>query len=134
MTTKNIMRVSEVMDQQYLLVDGMVTVAEALVMLRERNARFLIVAKRSEDDELGIVLLADIARQVLAPNRPPDRTNVYEVMSKPVLFVQPDMDIRYCARFFHHFGVSVAPVIEDGEILGIVAYDQLVLNGLARQI
>lgn len=134
MTTKNIMRVSEVMDQQYLLVDGMVTVAEALVMLREHNARFLIVAKRSEDDELGIVLLADIARQVLAPNRPPDRTNVYEVMSKPVLFVQPDMDIRYCARFFHHFGVSVAPVIEDGEILGIVAYDQLVLNGLARQI
>ncbi len=134
MTTKNIMRVAEVMDQEYLLVDGMVTVAEALVMLRERNARFLIVAKRSDDDELGIVLLADIARQVLAPNRPPDRTNVYEVMSKPVLSVQPDMDIRYCARFFHHFGVSVAPVIEDGEIMGIVAYDQLVLNGLARQL
>jgi hypothetical protein len=31
-------------------------------------------------------------------------------------------------------GVSVAPVIEDGEVMGIVAHDQLVLNGLAGQL
>ncbi len=42
MTTKNITRVADVMDQEYLLVEGMATVAEALMMLRERNARFLI--------------------------------------------------------------------------------------------
>lgn len=134
MTTKKITRVADVMDEEYLLLDGMATVAEALLRLRERNARFLIVAKRTDDDELGIVLLADIARQVLAPNRSPDRTNVYEVMTKPVLFVEPDMDIRYCARFFHRFGVSVAPVIKNGDIMGIVSYDQLVMDGLARQL
>ncbi|MGI9591405.1 MAG: CBS domain-containing protein, partial [Myxococcota bacterium] len=53
--------------------------------------------------------------------------------SKPALCVRPEMDIRYCARLFHRFGISTAPVIQGDEITGIVAYDQLVLKGLARQ-
>ena len=134
MTTRKIMRVADVLDQDFVLVEGTATVAEALAMLRERNARFLIVSKRHDDDEFGIVLFSDIAKQVLAPNRSPERTNVYEIMSKPVLFVKPEMDVRYCARFFHNFGISMAPVIEDGEIRGIVTYDHLVLKGLAEQL
>ena len=94
---------------------------------------FVIVAKRHEDDEFGIVMVADIAKHLLAPNRSPERTNVYEIMSKPVLSVKPTMDIRYCARLFHRFGISAAPVIEGDEIVGMVTYAQLVLKGLAAQ-
>ena len=133
MTDRNVVRVADVMEPDYAIVDGTATVAEALAVLQERNAHFLIVAKRHEDDEFGAVMIADIAKQVLARNRSPNRTNVYEIMSKPVLSVQPEMDIRYCARLFHRFGISTAPVIEGGEIKGIVSYDQLVLKGLARQ-
>jgi predicted transcriptional regulator len=121
------------MERDYTLVDGVATVAEALAILRERNAHFLVVAKRHADDEFGMVMVADIAKQVLARNRSPERTNVYEIMSKPVLSVKPEMDIRYCARLFHRFGISAAPVIEGDEIKGVVAYDQLVLKGLAGQ-
>ena len=129
----SVVRVADVMERDYAIIDGIATVAEALAVLRERNAHFLIVAKRHEDDEFGIVMIADIAKQVLASNRSPERTNVYEIMSKPVLSVKPEMDIRYCARIFLRFGISAAPVIQGGEILGIVAYDQLVLKGLAGQ-
>jgi predicted transcriptional regulator len=121
------------MEQDYAIVEGAATVAEALAVMREKNVHFLIVAKRHEDDEFGIVMIRDIAEHVLAPNRSPERTNVYEIMSKPVLSVQPEMDIRYCARLFHRFGISTAPVIEGDEIKGIVAYHQLVLKGLAQQ-
>ncbi len=133
MTEKSVTRVADVMDQGYAIVDGVVTVAEALSIMRAKNAHFLIVAKRHDDDEYGIVMIRDIAEHVLAPNRSPDRTNVYEIMSKPVLSVQPGMDIRYCARLFHRFGISTAPVIDGGEIQGIVTYDQLVLKGLAHR-
>ena len=54
-------------------------------------------------------------------------------MSKPALAVAPEMDIRYCARLFENFGISTAPVIRNGEIQGIVTYDQLALKGLARE-
>jgi len=129
---KKVIRVADVMEQDYTIVEGVATVAEALAILQTKNAHFLIVAKRNEDDEFGIVMVADIAKQVLARNRSPERTNVYEIMFKPVLSVRPAMDIRYCARLFERFGISAAPVVEGDEIKGVVAYDQLVLKGLAR--
>jgi predicted transcriptional regulator len=132
-TEKNVVRVADVMELDYAMVPGMATVAEALAILRERDAHFIIVAKRNEHDEFGIVMVSDIAKHVLARDRSPERTNVYEIMSKPALSVKPDMDIRYCARLFERFGIAAAPVIEGDEIKGIVAYDQLVLKGLARQ-
>jgi len=132
-TERNVVRVADVMERDYVMIDGVATVAEALAVLRERRAHFLIVAKRNEDDEFGIVFVSDIAKQVLAVNRSLERTNVYEIMSKPVLSVASEMDIRYCARLFQRFGIAAAPVIDAGEIQGIVAYDQLVLKGLARQ-
>jgi predicted transcriptional regulator len=132
-TERNVVRVADVMETDYAMVNGVATVAEALAILLERNAHFLIVAKRDEDDEFGVVMVADIAKQVLARDRSPERTNVYEIMSKPALSVKPEMDIRYCARLFDRFGIAAAPVIEGDEIKGIVAYDQLVLKGLARR-
>jgi len=133
-TKKDVLRVADVMEQDFEVVEGVATVAEALAIMVQHNAHFLIVAKRDEDDEFGIVMIRDIAEHVLAPNRSPERTNVYEIMSKPVLSVKPEMNIRYCARLFHSFGISTAPVIDGDEIMGIVTYDQLVLRGLAQQI
>lgn len=83
----------------------------------------------------AIVLVADIAKQVLATSRAPERCDVYEIMSKPVLSVKPEMHIRYCARLFHNFGISAAPVIDGaGSIKGIVTYDALVLKGLGTSV
>ncbi len=67
-------------------------------------------------------------------DRSPDRVNLYEIMTKPVLSVEPKMRIRYCARMFEHFGISTAPVVENGEIKGMVTYDVLVLKGLAADL
>ena len=134
MTEKNILRVSDVMNHDFLMMDGLATVAEALRQMKARDANFVLVAKRSDDDEYGIVMASDIAKKVLAVNSSPDRTNIYEIMSKPVLSVEPDMHIRYCARLFDRFGISTAPVVHDREILGVVSYDTLVLKGLAAGV
>ncbi len=98
--------------------------------MKHVETKALIVNKRHEHDEYGIVLLSDIARHVLAKDRAPERVNVYEIMSKPVMAVDPQMDIRYCARLFDKFGLSRAPVIENGSVIGIVSYTDMVLKGL----
>ena len=129
-----VVRVRDVMKTQVDIVDGLTTVADALRHMKHVETKCLIVDKRHDDDEYGIVLVADIARQVLAKDRAPERVNVYEIMSKPVLSVDPDMDIRYCARMFARFGLSRAPVVEDGRIIGIVSFTDMVLRGLYREL
>jgi len=124
--------VRDVMKPEVDIVDGMLTVTEAMRNMDHHDTRTLIVDKRDDDDEYGVVMFGDIARQVLAKNLSPDRVNIYEIMSKPVISVHPDMDVRYCVRLFDRFGMSRAPVIEHGKILGLVSYTSIVLMGLMR--
>jgi predicted transcriptional regulator len=129
---KEMIRVRDVMKHDYDMIDGKLTVEDALHAMRHVETKTLIVEKRDEDDEYGVVLISDIAKQVLAKDRSPKRVNIYEIMSKPVITVRPEMDIRYCARLFEQFGLSRAPVIEDGKIVGIVSFTDMVLHGLAE--
>ena len=72
----------------------------------------------------------DIAKKVIAENRAPERVNVFEIMTKPVIAVHADMDIRYCARLFSRFHISHAPVVENDKVVGFVSYYLLVLETL----
>ena len=125
-----LVRVRDVMKAEYDMIDGKMTVEAALKTMQHTETKTLLVDKRDEDDEYGMVLLSDIAKQVLAKDRAPSRVNIYEVMSKPVMSVRPDMDIRYCARMFEQFGLSRAPVIEKGKVIGIISFTDMVLHGL----
>ena len=127
-----LIRVREVMKKEFDVIDGRVTVMEALRTMRHVETKSLIVDKRHDNDEYGMVLISDIARDVLAKDRSPNRINVYEIMTKPLLTVDPDMDIRYCARYFEKFGLSRAPVVENKKVIGIVSYTDMVLKGLAN--
>jgi CBS domain-containing protein len=134
MSDQQPIRVKDVMKPRFDLVDGMDTVETALENMMHVGTKSLIVKKRNAEDELGMVLLSDIARKVLAVDRAPERVNIYEIMTKPVITVSPDMDIRYCARLFSRFDLSRAPVVEDGEVIGIISHTDMVLKGLCRKL
>lgn len=125
---------SDVMTDDYAMIDGLHTVSEAIRLAVSNNVSMLLVSKRHEHDEFGMVLMSDIARKVLAKDKSPERVNVYEIMIKPVLSVHADMDIRYTARLFERFGINKAPVIEAGKILGVVTYHDIVLKGMMSKL
>ncbi len=130
MSNKKLVCVQEVMNGKFSMIDGRLTVQEALIIMRQEEASCLVVRKRNENDEYGIVLPADIAKKVLAQDRSPERVNIYEIMTKPVISVSPKMDVRYCARLFARFGLTLAPVIENDQILGVIGYKDIVLRGI----
>ena len=134
MSKKIIIRVEDVMKTDFDLVDGMDTVADALRKSRHVESKCFVVDTRHENDEYGIVLLSDIAKLVVARDKSPERVNIYEIMSKPVVSVDPKMDIRYCARLFENLGLGRAPVIDGGKVIGIVGYTDIVLHGIRDRL
>ncbi len=132
MSEKEIVRVKNVMKHDFDMIDGMATISDALNTMRHVETKCLLVNKRHEDDEYGMLLISDIARQVVARDRSPQRVNVYEIMAKPVISVDPEMDIRYCARLFERFHLSRAPVLDGGKVVGIISFTDMVLKGLVR--
>lgn len=125
-------KVRDVMRTSFSYVDGAATVGEALKQMKDEKTSVLIVNKRFDGDEYGMLTSADIARNVLAKDKAPDRVNVYEIMSIPVISVDPEMDIRYCSRLFANYNLVRAPVLENGKIIGIISPNSLVLDGLYK--
>ena len=134
MNEPRLIRVRDVMKTEFDLVDGKLTVKDALLGMKHPETRALIIDKMHADDEYGLVLLSDIAKKVLAADRAPERVNLYEIMAKPVLSVPPEMSIRHCARLLERFSIMRAPVIGASQVLGIVSFHDLVLRGLMEQI
>lgn len=130
MTIKNWGPVRNCMREDVTEIEGSMDVLSALKIMKKARATSLIIKRRDESDEYGMLLFSDIAKKVVAQNRALERVSVYEIMAKPVLTVRPDMEIRYCARLFENFGISQAPVVENGKIIGMVSYYRLVLHGL----
>ena len=70
---------------------------------------------------------------MIAQNRAPERVNVYEIMTKPVLTLPPDMLVRYAIRLLVRFEVSRAIVVDnDRNPLGLVTLRDLVMGHTAE--
>jgi signal-transduction protein with cAMP-binding, CBS, and nucleotidyltransferase domain len=130
MSQPELIRVRDVMKTDFDTIDGLSTVADALRQMRYIETKALIVRPRNEHDEYGIVELEDIATDVLAKNRSPERVNIYEIMDKPLLGIDPQMDIRYCARLLERHRLSRAAVVERREVIGIIDYGDIVIKGM----
>lgn len=129
MTSEPHIRVGEVMQREVHTVDPMATVREALQAMAKHNVSSMVIERRDEKDELGLIVVSDIAGEVLVANKSPDRVNVYEIMSKPVLTLDEDMDIKYGIRLLHRFGLSRGLVTDhDRKLVGIVTLRDMVLR------
>ena len=133
MTETSAIKVKDLMVEKLYMIDGLATVAEAMALMRKHQVSSLVVNRRDADDELGLVVIADIARGVILHNRPPGRTNVYEIMSKPLLTVPEDMLAKYAVRLLARFEVSRAVVVDhDRNALGMVTLRDLIMGCAAN--
>jgi len=127
-TQGTIIRARDVMRTKLATIDGMATVREAANKMREEHLSHLLVERRNADDTWAIISIRDLVEGVLIPDRPADDVNIFEVMTKPVITVPPDMDIRYVARLLHNTGLSRVPVEENNELIGMISLSSLILH------
>jgi len=129
MSSENNLRVRDAMTTSVRTIEAMATVADAIRAMREAGVSSLVVERRDDADEFALLVVSDIAREVISKNRAADRVNVYEVMSKPVVTVPADMQVKYAVRLLVRFGLSRALVVGDQrEPVGIVTLRDMVLS------
>ena len=122
----SIIRVRDVMQKEVLSIDGMASAKEAAAMMRASKVSELMVSKRSDDDAWGIVTIKDLVKDVIVPGRDAESVFVYEIMTKPVIQVPAQMDVRYAIRLIQRIGVRRAPVEHMGEIVGMLTLSSLI--------
>jgi len=120
--------VSDVMNEKILKVDGLTSITDAMQMMREGGNGSLIVDKRDEHDEYGLISIGDLASKVIVPDVAAERMSAYQIMTKPVLCVEFDLNVRYAIRLLTRFKISRALVLKDGHAVGIVSLRDMVLN------
>lgn len=129
MSEASYVKVEDIMSTNIETIDAMATVQDAVTKMRDAGVSSLVAERRDESDEYGLVVVSDIAQKVVAKDRAPDRVNVYEIMSKPVLTVPKDMNIRYAVRLLTQFGLSRGIVVDEQRApVGIVTLRDLVLR------
>ena len=124
----SIIRARDVMHKGIVSIDGMATAREAAAKMRLEKVPSLLVIKRNADDAWGILVVQDFIKGVIIPGRSPAEVNIYEIMTKPVITVPADMDIRYVARLIYRAGIRRAPVEDGGELVGMISLSSLILD------
>jgi signal-transduction protein with cAMP-binding, CBS, and nucleotidyltransferase domain len=125
---KLIVRAKDIMQKTIVFIDGMATAKEAAAKMKSEKAVCMFVNKRDADDAWGIIVVQDLIKGVIIAGRSPEDVHVYEIMTKPIITVPADMDIRYVARLIYRAGIRQAPVEENGNIVGIVSLSSLILD------
>lgn len=120
------MKAADIMTTKVCTIDSLATVAEAIALMQDKKVRSLIV-EPSEDDAYGIVTETDIIYKVASKDRDPDSVMVYQIMTKPCIVVNPDLDLKNVARLFAETGIARAPVIQK-QLLGMISITDLIMK------
>lgn len=103
-------------------IDPDKTVLEALSIMRRRYLNSLIVNKSRDNPEYGIITSTDICDKIVAQGQDPAKTKVRDVMSSPLVTLDPEQTVYQCAKTMSDHHIHHMPVMdENGQIVGIIS-------------
>src|SRR5690349_16243479 len=105
------LRAKDIMQVEVATILDDASLTEAAALMRMEGVRSLVVEPHHEHDPHGIVTFSDIVTRVLAEGRDPAKVLVSEVMTKPVITIPPELEVRYIAKLFQQTSVSHLPVM-----------------------
>lgn len=106
------------------------TVFEALRLMAEKNIGALLVMQGKEI--VGIFSERDYARKIALFDLSSRDTPVSRIMSSPVIFVTPGQSSEECLSIMSNNRLRHLPVLDNGELVGLVSIGDLVKDIIAE--
>jgi len=99
-------------------------VLEAIQLMSDHSIGAVLVMQGTE--LRGIVSERDYARKVVLLGRSSSDTPVWQIMSAPVITVEPGESLDGCMRIMTTRRIRHLPVVHDGRVLGMLSIGDLV--------
>ena len=106
-------------------------VFDALKMMAENDIGALLVVEN--DKLIGIISERDYARKVMLHGKSSRDIPVREIMTEPVICVQPDRTIDECMALMTDKRIRHLPVIENDKLIGVLSIGDLVKETICEQ-
>ena len=120
-------QLAEILDEKgdgVLKIDADATIFEAVKRMVEANVGSLLVTDGGEI--VGIVTERDYLRRVAGEGPTGDEVTVGEIMSSPLIVVSPETTIDECMALMTDRRIRHVPVVEGGDVVGIVSIGDVV--------
>jgi CBS domain-containing protein len=112
------LKVRDVMVREVITVDEDSTVKEAVDIMNEFQIGSLIVLERGK--AMGIVTERDFLRRVIAGAKDVMNTKVKEIMTTPLVVVEPSTDLEEAVKLMFQSKIKKLAVVDANKLVGIV--------------
>lgn len=113
------LQVKDVMVTNLITIDAEATVKKAAELMDKHDIGCLIVV--SYGNPIGIVTQSDMLKRILLQKRDLTKTRIGNIMSAPLIASTPQTDIRDAVRLMNERRIKKLPVIDEGELVGLVS-------------
>ncbi|MFX0195524.1 MAG: cyclic nucleotide-binding/CBS domain-containing protein [Candidatus Hodarchaeota archaeon] len=110
--------VKDLMYTDFPKTDGQTTVKEAARILKAQDRSFLVIMQ--EDSPVGIVTERDFVRRVIARDVDPNKTKITEIMSIPLVTLDPDADLSEAVEMMKRAGIHKLPIVKEKKLYGVI--------------
>jgi len=110
--------VKEVMKVKPVMVQPFTTVLEAARLMKEKKIGNVIIAEVGHP--IGILTESDIIKKVVSEAKNPQDVSVEEVMSSPLIVVEPYITLHEALKIMGKCNIRRLPVVENNELVGVI--------------
>ena len=114
------MLVKDVMSSPVITVDEDATVDKAAQLMADGHIGCIVVTSKEEKPS-GIITETDFVTRVLAKNIKPNKLTAKEVMTSPLITIDPDETISEAARRMSRLNIRRLGIMYKGNLVGIVS-------------
>jgi CBS domain-containing protein len=113
------LKVADVMIKEVITIDEDATVKEAAEIMNKFEIGCLIAVRKGK--AMGIITERDLLKRVVAEARDAGKTKVKDIMSSPLVVVEPNMDLEEAVRLMFQMKIKKLPVVEGKRLVGLVS-------------
>jgi len=113
------LQVKDVMVKSIITIEAEDTAKNAAELMDKHNIGCVIVINYG--NPIGIVTERDMLKKVVLERKDPGKTKIGTIMSAPLVTSHPQADIRDAVRLMNERRIKKLPVIEDGNLIGLVS-------------